>query len=476
MAKENQGLQAIIIVLTLLVLGLLVAVFLVNNAKKTAVARADQLQTSYSEAQTAQSTLQEEANNYKSWMGFSTEDPITTLREPFQADMERYGKNFAEEERSYRRILEQLENDYNKMSQDEANAKDQVKDLKQRLLAVEAAKDAQVKAYEDELKDVKTDAASERVKFDKQYKAINDEKDNISEQLATQRSEHDEQIAKLKASINKLNDKIAKLDRANDLLLSERKSPDPFAEPADGKVTWVNQRYGKAWINLGTADGLRPQVTFSVYSPDEADAAKAEKKGTIEVVRVMEPHLAEVRITGDKSTNPVMPEDKIYSQVWDRGRKVGFAFTGFIDVDGDDQSDQTLMKRIINASGGDVDAYPADYKNEEGKLVVGEMDVATRFLVLGERPKETDGNPEEMRHLGLAYDRMSEDADALGIETIALDEFITLMGWRPDNRAVTLGPSARPDAFPAEPFTQELPRKTRQPTGTFRKRLPPTPY
>ena len=39
--RENQGLQAIIIVLTIFDLGLLVGVLLVNNARKTQKARAD---------------------------------------------------------------------------------------------------------------------------------------------------------------------------------------------------------------------------------------------------------------------------------------------------------------------------------------------------------------------------------------------------------------------------------------------------
>ncbi|QDS99674.1 hypothetical protein [Adhaeretor mobilis] len=473
-AKENQGLQAIIIVLTLLVLGLLVSVFLVNNAKKTARAQADDLQTRNTESQRAQSQLQEEANNYKTWMGFSPEDSIDTLREPYTADMARYGENFAEEERNYRRILEQIENDYNKMASDESNAKDQVKDLKQQLRAVQAAANAQIEEYVKQLEEAKSDAASERVKFAEQDNQIKKEKEEIAAQLAAQRTEHDQQIASLRSQISELDGKIAKLDRANDRLLAERQSPDPFAEPADGKITWVNQRYSKAWINLGTADGLRPQVTFSVYSPNEADASKAVKKGSIEVLRVMEPHLAEVRITDDSNQDPVMPGDQIYSQVWNRGRQLGFAFTGFIDIDGDNKNDSALLKRIIQASNGEVDAAPAPYGNESGDIVDGEMDVATRYLILGDRSRE--GNQAESEHLSKAWDQMNEDADSLGVETIALDEFITLMGWRSDNRAVTLGPTARPDAFPAKPHTQELPRKRTQPTGTFRKRLPPTPF
>ena len=62
-AKDNQGLQAIVIVLALLVVGLAVGLFLINNAKKTATARAEQAETSAQNASSAERKAQEEANN-----------------------------------------------------------------------------------------------------------------------------------------------------------------------------------------------------------------------------------------------------------------------------------------------------------------------------------------------------------------------------------------------------------------------------
>ena len=79
---------------------------------------------------------------------------------------------------------------------------------------------------------------------------------------------------------------------------------------ADGRVSWVNQN-GTVWINLGAADSLRRQMTFTVYDADQHDAAKAEKKGSLEVTRILGDHMAEARITEDDPKNPIITGDQV---------------------------------------------------------------------------------------------------------------------------------------------------------------------
>ena len=128
-------------------------------------------------------------------------------------------------------------------------------------------------------------------------------------------------------------------------MIDNRKDEPESFEVADGRISWVNQN-GTVWINLGTADSLRRQVTFSVFDADLHDAAKSKKKGSIEVTRLLSDHMAEARITNDDPTNPILTGDNIYSQIWHRGKKLHFALTGVIDVDGDGQSDLQLGSRV----------------------------------------------------------------------------------------------------------------------------------
>jgi hypothetical protein len=220
------------------------------------------------------------------------------------------------------------------------------------------------------------------------------------------------------------------------------------------------------WIDLGEADQLRPQISFSVFGADDSDPMKAVKKGSIEVTRILGAHMAEGQITHDDSTKPLLPGDKIYSQVWDRGRKVGFAITGLIDFNGDGKSELNQLKTIIKINNGRVDSVLED----DGK-VTGDMTVHTRYLILGKRPSD----PRRVENFRKAWDDMSKQADELGVETVTLDEFLNLMGWQPDSAVVKLGSGAKPEDFKARPIdSTRLPRSGRSAASKsmFRRRTP----
>ena len=151
--------------------------------------------------------------------------------------------------------------------------------------------------------------------------------------------------------------------------------------------------------------------------------------------------MAEARITKDDPTNPILTGDNIYSQVWHRGKKLHFALTGVIDIDGDGVSDMQQALDLIKLNGGIVDAYLKD----DGKME-GEITANTRYLVLGDAPDSalksalTDG-----------YHKMSKEAASLGVQTITLPQFVDQMGFKPQDRTVHLGTGAKAHDFPPRP-------------------------
>jgi len=462
-SRDNQTMQAIVIVLTLLVIGLGVGLLLVNNAKKTAQARAGSAESSAQEARTAASQTQNEANSYKQWMGFGEADSYEALQKLFEMDMQTFGGTFDPDQRFYRKILEYVSDENRKIASNEAAAKDEVRKLKERLLAVESEKEVQVKQFQQTAEKAKQDLAGEGNKFKADYQRINEEKDKIASQLDEQRNKLDKLALKHDEEMKQLQVRFDDLDHSNEILRSRQLDPDPIAQPADGRITWVNQRYGTVWIDLGDADQLRPQITFSVFGADGSDPLKAAKKGSVEVTRILGAHMAEGRITRDDPTKPLMPGDKIYSQVWDRGRKVGFAITGLIDFNGDGKSELDQLKTIIKINNGRVDAVLED----DGK-VAGDMTVHTRYLILGTRPSD----PRRVEKFRNAWDNMSKQADELGVETITLDEFLNLMGWQPDGIVVRLGNGSRPEDFKARPIDNTRLPRTPVIKNRFRKRTP----
>ncbi len=98
-SRDNQTMQAIVIVLVLAVIGLGVGLILVNNSKKTAQASAKSANDSASSAQQSNRQAQEEANRYKEMMGFSEADAFDSLQNGFEEDMKNFGGTFDENNR-----------------------------------------------------------------------------------------------------------------------------------------------------------------------------------------------------------------------------------------------------------------------------------------------------------------------------------------------------------------------------------------
>ena len=460
--------QYVAIALGLLSVMLMVALFMVNDRRGKAEARASSASDTASEAQRIQREMQSEASSYKLWIGYPEADNYQGLQKTYAEDMERWGSTFEESNRSFRTILENIFEENHKLAQSESDAKAQLKAIKQQLLATEAQKNDQIGKYEADYKKALADKESLSNEFKLSREQINAEKSKIADQLADQRKKIDRMVAENSEAQKSLDDKIVKLHRVIDILKSNQAPTDPYAQPADGRIAWVDQRAGKVWINLGDADHLRPQVTFSVYSGDANDVNSAVSKGSIEVVRILSPHMSEARITGDKSTRPLMEGDKVFSQVWNRGRQIGFAITGVIDLNDDGSDDIDQLKRIIQLNNGKVDAVPS----KEGGID-GQMTVDTRYLILGKPPGE---GRTSSKGSSKSFQKMSAEADTLNIEVITLNDFLSLMGWQSENRAIKVGKGARPGDFRARPQGDYKVQTSSPKKQFFRQRKPQPSY
>lgn len=465
-SRDNQTMQIFVIVLAIVSLLLSVGLFMVNNARKTAVAQAKNAKESENAARQTANEKNNEASEFKTWIGYQDGDTFQTLTTTFEEDMKRWGGTF--ENPSYRKILENVFEENRKLAQSEADAKAKSKATDAQLLEIEKQKEAQIAQYKSDADKATADKESLRIKFDKDRGQLNKEKTELASQLAEKRDEIDQMTANHSQAQEELTDKITKLERVIEILKTNTAIPDPYAQPEDGRIAWVNQREGKVWINIGESDQLRPQVTFSVYSGDANDVNAAESKGSIEVIRLLGANMAEARITDDRSTRPLMSGDKVYSQVWSRGRQIGFAITGVVDLNNDGSDDLDQLKRIVQINNGKVDATP----DGEGGIQ-GQMTVDTRYLILGSFPEDNLDTSAAARK---SYQSMSAEADTLNIEVISLDDFLNVMGWVPEHRAVKIGKGGRSEDFPPRPITDTVPRSRSNSKNLFRQRKPQPRY
>ena len=454
-ARQDQTLQIFLIVFIFGFLVSAVVAYLGWKGYSDAEQRLAASETSLNEERQRTQTQQSEIEAQRQMMGFAPDDNSTDVKTAFTEDMKGMGGGVVDMQQvgdepdwekiinaggSYRKVLETVHTEAERTAQREASLNDQLKDLTNRLQAVEAAKEQQVVQHADALRKAAEDLAAERNKFNQDRAALEQKQQELMQIVDQQKKAFEDQLAKHVAEKQEMTNKVGKLEQSVQNLIEQRKDEPGSFEVADGRVSWVNQN-GTVWINLGIADSLRRQVTFAVYDADQHDAAKAEKKGAIEVTRLLGDHMAEARITEDNPTNPILTGDRIYSQVWHRGKKLRFALTGIMDIDGDGQNDMQLARELIELNGGVVDAYV----NDQGE-VEGEITANTRYLVLGDFP---DSATEVA--LQKPWEDMHQEARSVGVETVTLPEFLNQMGYRPQDRSVRLGSGATARDFPARP-------------------------
>lgn len=451
-ARPDQNLQIGLIVCALLIVALAAATWWGWSSYNAETKVTAQLSEEKSAAETEVRKIVEESNQFRRFIGVTPEANIEEVNTEFEKDMESFGRNFGESDRYYRKLLANYFTETTRLSKEASEAKARESALQGQLRQKEQEKDDQIKKYQDELAKVKADAAAERERFaedTQKFEALNKK---LAQEFEARQASFEEQLTSLQGTIRegdgKLDDVETQLRRALDRVPPEIVTLDI----ADGAVTYVNQREGKVWINLGQSDGVRRQVTFSVLAQGDADAGAAESKGSIEVIRVLGENMAEARVTSDDPRNPILPGDSIYSQVWDPGSVQRFALAGLIDLNGDGRGDLPLAKDLIERNGGVLDAVV-----EEDGTVTGAISVNTTQLVLGEFPE--DASRAKQRE---GWQNLSEQAQKYAVNTTTLGRFLRQMGYTPEDRAVNLGVGARSDDF----------FKRRPSTGDFRPRSP----
>ncbi|MDB4634418.1 hypothetical protein OAG76_03330, partial [Rubripirellula sp.] len=253
---------------------------------------------------------------------------------------------------------------------------------------------------------------------------------------------------------NKLTQKAGQLQGTIDtqkFQLNELRS-DQF-ETTQGEVRYVVRGGNITTINLGSADALRPGITFGVIDADETRLKDAKVKATIQVTQIQGPHLAQARVVAfPEIRNPIIPGDKIFSPFWAPGRVIKIALAGDIDIDGDGRPDNDALKGQIRAAGATVAAEVTPAGSVSGKL-----DATIRFMVVGDDPElgngvgeDDDNNIAQIAAMG----RIRAKASELGLTIIPAWKLQSYLRTLNDTLTTPLGSATRGDDFPPEPYVK----------------------
>ncbi|MEX0937809.1 MAG: hypothetical protein WDZ59_08100 [Pirellulales bacterium] len=459
--RENQMLQIFVALFGVAIVILAVLTYFFFKKWDEEYARANSAQTIASDARSALNATQTEANNYKEAMGFAEGDTKDTVDAEIQKDMERMAAQYAlpAEELTYREIVQNLHNALIAAQKSEAEAKQREIEAQNTLATVQTTTAEQIAAFKADFEKLKADNEAQRLAYDQERQRINQEKAQTAQGALTQLAQAETDLKTSADELAKFEKNLNIMTQLNEGLTQKvRDSADESFEVPDGEVIWAVQRTGTVYINLGHADALRPQISFSVYGADDNNAARAEKKGSIEVTKVIDDHMSEARITDDTLSEPILPGDKIYTPVWHPGRKVHFALAGFIDIDDDGTSDRDRVKELIVSNGGVLDE---------------ELSVNTRYLIDGGVAELGQNVSEAEQEQTRSYSEMISQANKLGIRRISVSDFLDNVGFTTEARSVQLGTGATADDFPAR-APGERRSQLRVPNARkFREREPP---
>lgn len=335
---------------------------------------------------------------------------------------------------------------------------DQYGQAREELTTTRQGADAEVANARKELELAQANLAEAVKDYENQKKIFNDARTEMNlnmEKLRDQATQLEQNIAQERSrnlqEQKNLNATIASMQQTIDQQLREISSMrnDEF-ETAQGEIVYSYPEQNQVTINLGSADALRPGVTFNVFDADEARLSSegANAKATIEVIRISGRHLAIARVVDPPAyRDPILKGDKIHSVFWAPGRKVRIALAGMIDIDGDGHSDVEQLRGMITAAGGEVAAVISPTGETEGSL-----DGDVRFLVMGETPELPEGQQgnSQAAEAIAAIGRAKAQAQAMGITILPAWKMLTYLKTMDDSLTTPLGSASRGTDFPPD--------------------------
>lgn len=462
-SSENQGLQIALIIFVMLTIILSVTTFVFFRSYEDADLRARADSDKAAKADTAARAIQDEANSLKKMMGVGEQAKLPEIQASFAEDAKSYMAGIADEKKFYRQALEYTYNTLHEKEQELAAARADIQKITDERAAIEQAKQAQVAAAE-----AKQQQAEEALKeankiFQDERAKKNQELDTLKAELDKKNQEMTELAETKKKEIDALTGERNKLVGTNKFLNERITEIDPTSgfEVPDGKILWVNQKARSVWLNVGQADGLQRQVTFSVVGSDDEVGGDQKTKGRIEVTEILGPHFAEARILDDELYNPIVQDDKIFTPLWQPGRTESFAIVGGFDLDGDGEDDREMIRDLIRMAGGRIDAEVTQQGKQTGNVTVN-----TRYLIKGTPPDDKTA-------LEGAFTNIQKEAERLGVRVLTVDKFLDHVGWKNPRQTLKFGRRGNAEDVPPEQPDGGRRTAPGKVSDVFRSRRPP---
>jgi hypothetical protein len=271
----------------------------------------------------------------------------------------------------------------------------------------------------------------------------------------------------------------------------------PLWDQPVGRIIRVDLDSRQVTINLGTAQGARPELTFNIFGAGASGRAEKQLKGSIEVIKVVDANTSIARITSlydvegheilmnlqtrsrglREAEAPIREGDLLFNLFW--GTRVAIA--GYVSITGEPSDNPAEQKRhtddfvhLLRRNGMQVDAL-VDLTSGN---IEGNITSKTRYLIRGDdlrvagdkaAPKMADGDKEKEKEkdnepakevaapnaerndqINKSSQTLRNDAKDKGLLMISAKNFATVIGYRRARSANSVEKSS--DFRPSLPF------------------------
>jgi hypothetical protein len=490
-AREHQGYQIALVIFVMLTVLLSITTFMFFKKYREEQQKNTDLAQKSDTVTAERTALDGRLTNVLPLVGFTKEEPLDAIAKAVDDDRKLYASYLtnlgaapaaapADEAAedgaapaateitnplNYREVAKQLKAELDKRSADMVTLTADKQTQQQTIAANRAEDKAKIDAATTGQQTAQTELAGERDKFNTGKQEQQTQVTQLTEALGKK----DEASKALDDELNKQILALKETDRKRGLDLTNMQQelvktrPRQF-ETTDGKITAVLPRERLVYINLGSADNLRAQITFSVYGQDSAKLVETESKAEIEVTQISGPHSAIARILSDSRSDPILPGDAIFSPAYHPGSRVHFAIVGVTDIDKDGDSDRQRIRDLIATNGGVIDIEVDDDGNITGDNKPPEVTAATQYLI--------QGNPPSDEKVLAKYASVIGKAKETGTVVLTVQQFLNMVGYKSDERTVGLGRGADPRDFPPKASTSAYDKPG---AAKFRERRPEAP-
>jgi hypothetical protein len=195
----------------------------------------------------------------------------------------------------------------------------------------------------------------------------------------------------------------------------------------------------RVYVNLGSDDKAKAQLSFSLHAMTPDGRLNPSSKGTLELVRVIGPHLSLARVTStnDAAKDPLLVGDRLFNPAWDPDRKTRVAIAGLVDMDRERTDTTAKFVKALERFNVQVDAWidVSDDKAPKLRETGGGMGIDTEYLIVGYDmialglPKSKDAIYNNA--FRDAKKKLDTDATNYAIKRVRAEDFMELMGINP---------------------------------------------